>query len=88
LGIVATTARGKPVDRHAFAKSLKRLCTEIGIDPISPYELRHTAITMQADAGHSSWEIADWTGTSEAMISEVCRHRLRLLAALRPATNQ
>ena len=71
LDIVATTARGKPVDRHSFAKSLKRLCAEVGIDPpISPYELRHTAITMQADAGHSSWEIADWGGTSEAMISE------------------
>jgi integrase len=85
LDIVATTARGNPVDRHSFAKSLKRLCAEIGIEPISPYELRHTAITMQADSGHSSWEIADWAGTSEAMISEVYRHRLRRVAGLRPA---
>ncbi len=85
LDIIATTARGNPVDRHSFAKSLKRLCDEVAIEPpISPYELRHTAITMQADAGHSSWEIADWAGTSEAMISEVYRHRLRRLANLRP----
>jgi len=85
LDIVATTARGNPVDRHSFAKSLKRLCAEVGIDPpISPYELRHTAITMQADAGHSSWEIADWAGTSEAMISEVYRHRLKRVASLQP----
>lgn len=84
LDIVATTARGKPVDRHSFAKSLKRLCVECSIEPpISPYELRHTAITMQADAGHSSWEIADWAGTSEAMISDVYRHRLGRVSKLR-----
>ena len=78
-------ARGNPVDRHSFAKSLKRLCAEVDIDPpISPYELRHTAITMQADAGHSSWEIADWAGTSEAMISEVYRHRLQRVSTLGP----
>ena len=78
LDIVASTAFGKPVDRHAFARSLRGLCDRCQIDPpITPYELRHTAITMQADAGHSSWEIADWAGTSEAMISEVYRHRLR-----------
>ena len=27
-----------------------------------PYELRHTAITHEADAGWSSFEIADWAG--------------------------
>ncbi len=86
LDIVATTARGNPVDRHSFARSLKRLCGEVGIDPpISPYELRHTAIAMQADASHTSWEIADWAGTSEAMISEVYRHRLRQIARIGPA---
>ena len=86
LDIVASTARGNPVDRHSFARSLRGLCARCDIDPpISPYELRHTAITMQADAGHSSWEIADWAGTSEAMISDIYRHRLSLVARLRPA---
>lgn len=81
-GVVASTSSGNPVDRHAFARSLRGLCTKIGIEPISPYELRHTAITMQADAGHTSWEIADWAGTSEAMISQVYRHRLRTVSRL------
>jgi len=86
LDIVASTTRGKPVDRHSFARSLRGLCARCMIDPpISPYELRHTAITMQADAGHSGWEIADWAGTSEAMISEIYRHRLRQVSCLRPA---
>lgn len=64
-GIVASTAFGTPVDRHSFARSMRLLCAKVGIDPpITPYELRHTAISMQADAGRSSWEIADWAGTS------------------------
>lgn len=84
-GLIATTAVGSPIDRHSLARSLRLYCSKAGIDPaISPYELRHTAISMQADAGHSSWEIADWAGTSEAMISEVYRHRLRRVSVLGP----
>ncbi len=84
LDIVASTARGNPVDRHSLARSLRSLCARCEIDPpISPYELRHTAITMQADAGHSSWEIADWAGTSESMIADVYRHRFRRVSHLR-----
>ncbi len=66
------------MDRHSLARSLRLLCRHAGIDPrITPYELRHTAISMQADAGRSSWELADWAGTSEAMVNRVYRHRLR-----------
>ncbi len=84
-GLVATTAVGSPIDRHSLARSLRLYCSKVGIAPsISPYELRHTAISMQADAGHSSWEIADWAGTSEAMISDVYRHRLRTVSRLKP----
>lgn len=87
-GLIVTTAVGSPVDRHSLARSLRLYCSKVGINPaISPYELRHTSISMQADAGHSSWEIADWAGTSESMISDVYRHRLRQTARLRPAVN-
>ncbi len=86
-GLVVTTAVGSPIDRHSLARSIRLCCSKAAIMPsISPYELRHTAISMQADAGHSSWEIADWAGTSEAMISQVYRHRLRRVATLRPLT--
>lgn len=63
----------------------KSFDARVGIDPpITPYELRHTAISMQADAGRLSREIADWAGTSEAMVSRVYRQRLRRVSPLRP----
>ncbi len=84
LDILASTNVGTPVDRHSLARSLRLLCRKVGVDPpIAPYELRHTAISRQADVGASAWEIADWAGTSEAMISRVYRHRLRRVSALR-----
>jgi integrase len=85
-GIVAASAFGTVVDRHSFARSLRLLCAKLSIEPpVTPYELRHTAISLQADAGRSSWEIADWAGTSEAMVSRTYRHRLRRLSTLVPA---
>lgn len=64
---------------------MRQLCASAEIDPpIDPYELRHTAISLQAEAGRSSFEIADWAGTSEEMISRVYRHRLKRVANLRP----
>lgn len=86
LDLVASTSQGTAIDRHAFARSMRQLCGRAGIDPaITPYELRHTAMSLQADAGRSTWEIADWAGTSEAMISARYRHRLGRVASLRPA---
>ena len=85
-GIVASTGLGAPIDRNSLAKSLRLLCRRAEIvPPVTPYELRHTAISMQADAGRSSWDISDWAGTSEAMINRVYRHRLRRVASLLPA---
>jgi hypothetical protein len=39
---------------------------------------------MQADVGRSSWELADWAGTSEAMINRTYRHRLRRVTTILP----
>ncbi len=39
---------------------------------------------MQADAGRSSWDLADWAGTSEAMINRVYRLRLRRVTSVLP----
>jgi integrase len=84
-GLVATTSRGTAINRNNFVRSLRRLCERFDIEPtITPYELRHTAISLQADAGRSSWEIADWAGTSERMVSDVYRHRLSTVSLLGP----
>ncbi len=85
LDMVVSTRTGTPVDRHALSRSMKSLSRKADLDPpVTAYELRHTAITHQADAGRSSWEIADWAGTSERMISSRYRHRLRRVSGLRP----
>lgn len=85
LDLLASTAVGTAVDRHSLSRSVRLLCKKVGIDPpITPYELRHTAISHQADAGRSAWEIADWAGTSEAMVSRVYRHQLRRVSPIVP----
>lgn len=83
-GLVATSRTGSGVDRNNFVRSLVKLCREVSIEPITPYELRHTAISHQADRGRSSWQIADWAGTSERMISTVYRHQLTEVSDLTP----
>jgi len=49
-----------------------------------PYELRHTAITLQRQAGRDSAEVADWAGTSERMVNEIYRHRLDMESPVKP----
>ena len=84
-GLVVTTSRGTPVDRHSLARSMRLLCKRAEVDPaVTAYELRHSAISMQADAGRSSWELADWAGTSEQMINQIYRHRLRRVSVVLP----
>lgn len=48
------------------------------------YELRHTAITYQVDTVGSAGPVADWAGTSEAMIRRHYRHALREVLPLPP----
>lgn len=85
---VGISPAGKPIGRELFANDMKLLCAAASVAPrITPYELRHTAISHQADTGRTAWEIADWAGTSEAMISSRYRyrHRLRRVSTIRPA---
>lgn len=88
LDIVAAASSGRPIQRHNLRRAVAALCKRVGIEPtIAPYELRHTAISIQADGGHSAWQIADWAGTSERMIAEVYRHRLVAVSSLGPVTD-
>ena len=85
LDLIAATSSGRPIQRHNFARSIRNLCKRLNIDPlITPYELRHTAISIQAEAGHPAFQIADWAGTSERMISDVYRHQLASVTYLVP----
>lgn len=49
--------------------------TTVAPTPMVPYDLRHTATTLQPKLGYSDSELAEWAGTSERMINEGHRHR-------------
>lgn len=84
VGLVVTTRVGTTINRNNLKRSITRISARADIDPIVPYELRHTAITLQLDAGHDVRRVADWAGTSERMIEEIYRHRLTRVAELGP----
>ena len=59
--------RGKPIKNIRWA--LIRACERAGIEPISPYVLRHTAAVWMAMAGTSMEEIAELMGHSDIRIT-------------------
>ena len=63
---------------------MEAACKEAGIDRFVPYELRHSAITFQIDAGHETWQVSDWAGTSGRMIEDIYRHRLQTVSEIGP----
>lgn len=73
---------GGRVDAANLRRDLKAACKAAGVPPLAPTELRHSAITIMIDAGHSPLAVADWAGTSERMIAQTYRHRDDLLSPL------
>ncbi len=84
LDLVAGTRSGAPIDRNNFNRSLRKLCAAVGLEAVKPYELRHTAITHQCQRGYRAWQVADWAGTSEAMIYLYYRHVLTEVIEMPP----
>ncbi len=82
--LIITTRRGTAINKDNQRRSLRTLCERTGIASITPYELRHTAITHQIAAGRTASEVADWAGTSEKMIFNHYRHQLREIIELPP----
>jgi integrase len=90
--LVVTTRVGTSLGSRNIARSVAQVANRVGIEasieglrpPVVPYDLRHTAITLQSKRGYSDWELADWAGTSERMINEVYRHRTDRVVAVMP----
>lgn len=82
--LVITTRYGTAINKDNYKRSIQRLCRSARIPTITPYELRHTAITHQVDAVGSAAPVADWAGTSELMIWKHYRHKLRDVVRLAP----
>ena len=83
-GLVVATRRGGPIQQSNYRRALREACARAGIDAITPYELRHTAITHQIESGRSATQVADWAGTSERMIYKHYRHKLREVVEVDP----
>jgi len=64
-GPIFTTSSGKPLDRTAAWRLLRRLATDAGIaspDRISPHSARHTYATTALDAGVALRDVQDSMG--------------------------
>ncbi|MEM7272656.1 MAG: tyrosine-type recombinase/integrase [Actinomycetota bacterium] len=81
---VVATRHGTTMRQENYLTSLGVACRRAGIDPITPYELRHTAITHQIESGKTASQVADWAGTSELMIYRHYRHKLREVVDIDP----
>jgi integrase len=82
--LIVATRWGTAIDQDNHRRSIKRLCERAGVEAITPYELRHTAITHQIEEGHTASQVADWAGTSEQMIYNHYRHKIREVSDLQP----
>ena len=63
LGYVFSNTKGRtPVDYHLILSTLKAICAQAGIKPITPHVLRHTAATWAAISGASAHELKQGFG--------------------------
>lgn len=83
---MATTSAGTPIDKDNLERSVRTLCRQIDIPAITPYELRHTAITHQIEAGWTANQVAEWAGTSVRTIYQHYRHKLAEISELQHRT--
>jgi integrase len=56
-GLVVTTRVGKALDKDNFRNRLRQACKKAGVEPITPYELRHTAATLLRERGAQPHEV-------------------------------
>lgn len=85
---VLSTRYGSPIAQDNYRTSIEVVCRRARVATITPYELRHTAITHQIEAGKTASQIADWAGTSEVMIYKHYRHKLREVVDVEPLDYQ
>jgi integrase len=76
--IMFASSRGTVLSPSRVRKQLTTICTDAGIDPIKPNELRHSCASLLRDMGVSHEDIADLLGhTTTRMVDGFYVHRLR-----------
>ena len=77
LDLLFANEIGGLVDPANLRRSIAALCESAGIDRITPYELRHTAISLLNDGGVPIEQLADLAGHKDARTTmAVYRHQL------------
>jgi len=76
--LVFATSSKTLLDPSNLRKRLFELCAKAGIEPCTPYELRHSAASLLSDNGVPIEVLADLLGhSSTQMLEQVYRHRIR-----------
>lgn len=73
--LVLTSSIGTAIDGANARRDVFSACEAAAIWAVTPYDLRHTALTLLAETAASSWQLADYAGTSPRMLEGVYRHR-------------
>ena len=77
LDLVFANEIGGLIDPANLRRSLVSLCELAGIERITPYELRHTAVSLLSDSGVPIEQLADLAGHKDARTTmAVYRHQL------------
>lgn len=72
---------GKYLNQHSFRQVWRKVLNGLGVRFRTPYQTRHTFITMQIAAGESATRVGKWVGNSGAIIE---KHYLGDISAIRP----
>lgn len=84
--LVFASEVGTPWEPPNFRRALRRIGDQVGIDVITPYELRHTAVTLLSNSGVPAEHIADLAGHRDTrMVERVYRHRTKTIDVGRAA---
>lgn len=77
LDLVISTRTGRPIHPRNFRRDFARLTERAGLGPWTPYELRHSAVSLLSAAGVPIEELADLAGHRDSRMTQtVYRHRL------------
>lgn len=63
---------GKPVKR--ISKAFRSIAIEAGLPDVTPHTLRHTAISWALQRGTKAFDVADYFGVSEEVITRTYGH--------------
>jgi integrase len=74
--LVFTNMNGLPIDDTAFIKIWKRILASCGVEYRSPYQLRHTGISLSLHHGANLIALAEQTGHDKRVMLSTYSHAI------------